>query len=109
MPLAWSPSSVSVVEQRPGARIGDPPTGLVLVEGALERPQQQVALGAVGIDDAEARVRFTVRRLYRLADLGDIGGLAAKDEKLPGLNFGLEEAGIFDERLVVRSPLSRSL
>ena len=76
-------------EQRPGARLGYAPAGLVLVEGALQRPQQQIALGAVGIDHPEPGVGFTVRRLYGFPDLGDIGCLAAKDEKLTGLEFRL--------------------
>jgi hypothetical protein len=86
-----------VVEERSGAGLCDPPTGLILVEGALERPQQQIALGAIGIAHPEARIRFTVGRLYRRADLGDIGSLAAKDEKLTDLNIGFEEARIFYE------------
>ncbi len=65
---------------------GQPPRGGVVVERALERAQQQIALGAVGEDEAQAAVHFPGGGFQRLADLGDVERDAVENEKVPGLN-----------------------
>ena len=47
---------VLIGEQRPGDGIGDPPSRLVVVKRPLKRAHEQIALGAVVEDDAQAGV-----------------------------------------------------
>ena len=80
MPLARSSFGVLVGEQRPGDGIGDAPARFVLVKRALKRAHEQIALGAVVEDHAQARVRAALRVRENLAHLGDIGLLTADNE-----------------------------
>jgi len=85
---------------------GQPPRGGVVVKRTLERAQQQIALGAVGEDEAQAAVHLTGGGFQRFADLCDEERKAIKNEKVPSFNraaarfdgLGLAHTG-FDLRL----------
>ena len=66
------------------ARLRHPAAALVLVEGSLERAEEEVALGRVGVDHAQPRIGLPVGSAEGLPDLGYIGELAAHDEELTG-------------------------
>ena len=78
-----------VGEQRSCHRLRYAPPRLILVKGALERPQKQITFCAVGIYNSESRVRIAIRRSNGLTNRRNIGRLPAKNEELPGLNFQL--------------------
>lgn len=84
-------------EQRASLDLGDPSARIILIEGALHRATQQVALGAVRIDDAEASVGLAIGCFERLADFRDVGDLPPEDEELTLGDVCLKESSIPDE------------
>src|SRR5690606_12219604 len=85
-------------EERAGYRLGYAAPRLILVQGPLERPKEQVTLCSVGLDHAQAGVVVAVRCLAGFSDVRDKGHLPSENEELSARDVRLEKPGISNER-----------
>src|SRR5260221_4774296 len=76
-------------EQWASVRIGQAASRLVFVERPLERPEQEIAFGSVGVNDPEPGIGLAVRCFEAVPDLCDIDDLAAQYEEVAGGDTGI--------------------